>query len=147
MGYEDDRRALCSEAHQAKLDSDKFRDEAGNQTGGLPDSCTRFKISITRFNGRRNMAYSESSHSHGSFQFGILCRVENQGCNTDKKNNGHTAGHDGNDGSFIESIIVAAHIEIIEELESDFIRLSDSNTLKDKDSRRRPEGQSSTAFC
>ncbi len=34
-------------AEQAKLDSDKFGDEAGDQTGGLSESCTRLKFSIT----------------------------------------------------------------------------------------------------
>ncbi len=32
-------------AHRAKLDSDKFGDEAGDQTGGLIESCTRLSFS------------------------------------------------------------------------------------------------------
>ncbi len=33
-------------AQQAKLDSDKFGDEAGDQTGGLIESCTRLNFPL-----------------------------------------------------------------------------------------------------
>ncbi len=33
--------------HRAKLDSDKFGDEAGDETSGLIESCTRLKFPIT----------------------------------------------------------------------------------------------------
>ncbi len=33
-------------AHRAKLDSEKFGDEAGDQTGGVIESCTHLMFSI-----------------------------------------------------------------------------------------------------
>ncbi len=41
-------RARYASPHSppAKLDSDKFGDEAGDETGGLIESCTRLKFSI-----------------------------------------------------------------------------------------------------
>ncbi len=43
-------------AHRAnKLDSDKFDDEAGDQTGSLIESCISLRFSITHFNALCNM--------------------------------------------------------------------------------------------
>ncbi len=38
---------LETAARPVKQDSDKFGDDAGGQTGGLIESCTRLKFSIT----------------------------------------------------------------------------------------------------
>ncbi len=40
---------MRARAADNKLDSDKFGDEAGDQTGGLIESCTRFVFDWTGF--------------------------------------------------------------------------------------------------
>ncbi len=44
-------------AHRTKLDSDKFGNEARDQTDGLIESCVHLNFSITRFNALSSMIY------------------------------------------------------------------------------------------
>ncbi len=69
-----------SAAHRDKLDSDKFGDEAEDQTGGVIELlCTQLKLSITHFNVFRNMIEVldwVTSYRNGRRSWSLRSRVQ-----------------------------------------------------------------------